>query len=63
MIADAPPANSVREHQQRLIVAATFVEKSETIAAVVARLLKVARQSGVRIMCSFYRLSFYFFDL
>src|SRR5262249_39055904 len=35
--------------RQRLTIAVTFVEQGETMAAVVARLLKVARQAGVRI--------------
>ena len=39
----------VVHQRQRLTIAVTFVAKGEKMAAVVARLLRVARHSGVRI--------------
>lgn len=45
-------------HRQRLTIAVTFVEKGETMAAVVARLLKVARQFGVRIKRAYFDKGF-----
>lgn len=45
-------------HRQRLTIALTFVEKGETMAAVVARLLKVARQFGVRIKRAYFDKGF-----
>lgn len=45
-------------HRQRLTVAVTFVEKGETMAAVVARLLKVARELGVRIKRAYFDKGF-----
>jgi len=45
-------------HRQRLTIAVTFVEKGETMAAVVARLLKVARESGVRIKRAYFDKGF-----
>src|SRR5215475_7369119 len=41
-------------HRQRLTIALTFVEQGETMAAVVARLLKVARGLGVRIKRAYF---------
>jgi len=45
-------------HRQRLTIAVTFVEKGETMAAVVARLLKVARLSGIRIKRAYFDKGF-----
>ena len=45
-------------HRQRLTIAVTFVEQGETMAAVVARLLKVARGSGVRIKRAYFDKGF-----
>jgi Transposase DDE domain len=48
----------VVHHRQRLTIAVTFVAKGETMAAVVTRLLRVARRSGVRIRRAYFDKGF-----
>jgi hypothetical protein len=45
-------------NRQRLIIAVTFVQQGETMAAVVARLLRVARRLGIRIKRAYFDKGF-----